>query len=88
MIDGGSTGFVGTCVSFVKGLTPCYECTEKPKPKVYPVCTIRSTPDKMIHCVVWGKLLLKTLFGEEDDGNFIKDVGDELRECIRSKELS
>ena len=49
LIDGGSTGFVGTTVSIVKNKTPCYECMEKPTPKQFPVCTIRSTPDKIIH---------------------------------------
>jgi len=86
LIDGGSQGFIGTCVSLVKGLTPCYECSEKPKPKQYPVCTIRSTPDKMIHCVVWGKLLFKTLFGEADEGNFINDIGEELWSHLKSKD--
>ena len=33
-------------------------------PKSYPVCTIRNTPDKPIHCVVWAKdLLFPRLFG-------------------------
>ena len=49
LIDGGSTGFVGTTVSIIKDKTPCYECIDKPTPKQFPVCTIRSTPDKMIH---------------------------------------
>ena len=83
LIDGGSTGFIGTVVSIVKDKTPCYECNAKQKPKQYPVCTIRSTPDKMIHCVVWAKLLFKTLFGVDDDGNFIKDIGDELKDYIQ-----
>ena len=48
----------------LKGRTECYECRPKPPPKSFPVCTIRNTPDKPIHCVVWAKeLLFQRLFG-------------------------
>lgn len=32
----------------VKGRTECYECQPKPAPKTYPVCTITSTPSKVL----------------------------------------
>lgn len=42
----------------------CFECQPKPVPKTFPVCTIRNTPDKPIHCVVWAKeMLFQRLFG-------------------------
>lgn len=48
----------------IKGQTECFECQPKATPKSYPVCTIRNTPDKPIHCVVWSKeLLFQRLFG-------------------------
>ena len=48
----------------IKGHTECYECKPKRVPKTFPVCTIRNTPDKPIHCVVWAKeLLFPRLFG-------------------------
>lgn len=34
----------------VKGKTECYECNPKPTPKTYPVCTITSTPSKVLSC--------------------------------------
>lgn len=45
--------------------TECFECAPKPtRNKTYPVCTIRNTPDKPIHCIVWAKeLLFARLFG-------------------------
>ena len=47
-------------------MTECFECQPKPTPKTYPVCTIRNTPDKPIHCIVWAKdLLFATLFGPQ-----------------------
>lgn len=51
----------------IQGLTACYECQPKPTQKVYPICTIRSTPDKPVHCVVWAKELFKLLFGATSD---------------------
>ncbi|KAG9092861.1 E1 ubiquitin-activating protein uba2, partial [Ceratobasidium sp. 370] len=46
----------------------CFECVDKPVPKSFPVCTIRSTPSTPIHCIVWAKsYLLPQLFGEEED---------------------
>ena len=32
----------------IKGQTECYECQPKPAPKSYPVCTITSTPSKVL----------------------------------------
>ncbi len=44
--------------------TECYECKPAPMPKSFPVCTIRNTPDRPIHCIVWAKdLLFARLFG-------------------------
>jgi ubiquitin-like 1-activating enzyme E1 B len=48
----------------LKGRTECFECQPKPLPKSFPVCTVRSTPDKPIHCIVWAKeVLFPLLFG-------------------------
>ena len=47
LIDSGTTGYLGQVMPIFKGKTACYECTPKPTQKVYPICTIRSTPDKV-----------------------------------------
>jgi ubiquitin-like 1-activating enzyme E1 B len=48
----------------IHGVSECYECTPRPPPKGFPICTIRNTPDKPIHCIVWAKdLLCERLFG-------------------------
>lgn len=46
----------------VKGISSCYECYPKPTQKVYPICTIRSTPDKPVHCIVWAKVRIYAMF--------------------------
>jgi ubiquitin-like 1-activating enzyme E1 B len=54
----------------IKGRTECFECQPKPTPKTFPVCTLRNTPDKPIHCVVWAKdMLFPLLFGASEDSD-------------------
>lgn len=51
----------------LKDQTECFECQPKPAPKSFPICTLRNTPDKPIHCIVWSKdLLFQRLFGRPD----------------------
>ncbi|KAL2759748.1 hypothetical protein ACRALDRAFT_1091375 [Sodiomyces alcalophilus JCM 7366] len=68
LVESGTTGFNGNVQVIKKGVTACYDCTEKPVPKSFPVCTIRSTPSQPIHCIVWGKsYLLSEVFGASED---------------------
>ncbi len=67
LIEAGSTGYIGQVYSIKKDETECYDCRPKPTQKKYPICTIRSTPEKPVHCIVWGKELFKFLFGKMDD---------------------
>lgn len=68
LIESGTTGFRGQVQPIKRGVTECYDCTTKPPPKSFPVCTIRSTPSTPIHCIVWAKSWLFTqLFGQDDE---------------------
>jgi len=58
--------YVGQVNVIKKGEAACYECEEKATQKIYPICTIRSTPDKPVHCVVWAKEAYKLVFGQQD----------------------
>ncbi|EZG00032.1 ubiquitin-activating enzyme E1-like protein [Trichophyton rubrum MR1459] len=58
LIESGTTGYNGQVQVIKKGRTECYDCTNKPVPKSFPVCTIRSTPSQPIHCIVWAKSYL------------------------------
>lgn len=74
LIESGTTGFDGQVQPIKKGITACYDCSEKEVPKTYPVCTIRSTPSQPIHCIVWAKsYLLPELFGVSEDQDAIFD---------------
>lgn len=46
--------------------TECYECEEKPNPKTYAYCTIRSSPKEPVHCVIWAKEEFRCEFGGEE----------------------
>lgn len=51
----------------LKGRTECFECQPKPTPKTFPIWTLRNTPDRPIHTIVWAKdLLFNRLFGRPD----------------------
>lgn len=63
LIDSGTEGYEGRVEQFHKGHSSCYDCTPKATRKTYPICTIRSTPDKPVHCIVWAKELHKLLVG-------------------------
>lgn len=41
---------------------------------MFQVCTIRTRPDKPIHCITWAKFLFEALFGPYDEGNLINDM--------------
>jgi hypothetical protein len=65
LVEAGTSGYSGQAYPIVKGVTACFECSSRPVQKQYPICTIRSTPDKPVHCVVWAKELHKLLFGDQ-----------------------
>jgi len=53
----------------LKGLTECYECTHRgAQQRSFPICTLRNTPDRPIHCIVWAKeMLFERLFGRPEE---------------------
>jgi len=63
LIEAGTTGYLGqvTVIHKSSGVA-CYECATKETQKVYPICTIRSTPSMPVHTIVWSKELYKLLF--------------------------
>lgn len=68
LIEAGTTGYLGQVKVCDKasGLA-CYECVTQETQKVYPICTIRSTPSQPVHCIVWAKELYKLLFGQIEE---------------------
>ena len=68
LVDSGTTGYLGQTAVIKKGETACYDCEPKSdNKKSFPICTIRNTPDKPVHCIVWAKELFKLLFGNKDE---------------------
>ena len=73
LVESGSTGYNGQC-SVIGKHVECYDCVQRPPQKTYAVCTIRSTPDKPVHCIVWAKFLYELIFGPDDDANVLRDL--------------
>lgn len=73
LLESGSTGYNGQ-VYVVTRDVECFDCNQAPKQKSYPVCTIRSTPEKPVHCVVWAKSLWDLIFAPDDGENLLADL--------------
>eukprot|EP00927_Polykrikos_kofoidii_P082288 TRINITY_DN8141_c0_g5_i1.p1 TRINITY_DN8141_c0_g5~~TRINITY_DN8141_c0_g5_i1.p1 ORF type:complete len:598 (+),score=127.14 TRINITY_DN8141_c0_g5_i1:76-1869(+) len=79
LLEAGSTGHLGQVTVIRKGQTECFECQVKPTQKVYPYCTIRSTPEKPVHCLVWAKNLFDLCFGPDDESNLLTDLAEDMK---------
>ena len=79
LIDSGTQATSGQVIPTLPSVTECYECQPITQPKQFAVCTIRSTPDKPVHCVAWAKYALEAIFGAEDEGNVMSDLRKEIR---------
>ncbi|CDO94235.1 unnamed protein product [Kluyveromyces dobzhanskii CBS 2104] len=89
LIESGTSGFDGYIQPIFPSVTECFDCTAKETPTTFPVCTIRSTPSRLIHCVVWAKnFLFGQLFAESfDEGVSDQNLGtDDQQEIARIKE--
>eukprot|EP00938_MAST-03A_sp_MAST-3A-sp1_P003262 g3262.t1 len=73
LVEAGSTGDLGQAYTIKKGVTECYECQPKAAPKKYPICTIRSTPSKPVHCIVWAKEFHKLMFGNTEESMLFEE---------------
>jgi len=72
LIESGTTGYLGQVTVIDKASNvECYECQTKPTQKVYPICTIRSTPSMPVHTIVWAKELYKLCFGPKVEDSML-----------------
>ncbi|PJF17486.1 hypothetical protein PSACC_02703 [Paramicrosporidium saccamoebae] len=60
LVESGTSGYLGQCSVILPCDSECFDCTPKEKPKTFPVCTIRTTPSSLVHCIVWAKEYLMT----------------------------
>ena len=75
LIEAGTTGYLGQANVIAKGEVACYECNTVETPKVYPICTIRATPSRPVHTIVWAKEFYKLLFApKEQESMLFEDV--------------
>lgn len=78
LIESGSAGYYGNTRLIMKGITECFECVPPKKDEqLYASCTIRTTPTRPIHCIVFGKHLFNQLFGAVLDEDISPDINPE-----------
>jgi ubiquitin-like 1-activating enzyme E1 B len=77
LIESATEGYQGQASVIQRGRFECFDCVERPSQRTtYPVCTIRSTPSALIHCIVWAKdYLFFNLFGETTE-SFRENMND------------
>ena len=77
LIEAGTTGYLGQVATIHRpSQTACYECQTQETAKVYPICTIRSTPSAPVHCIVWAKELYKLLFDPKVEESMLYEGDD------------
>lgn len=65
LVESGTAGYLGQVTVSQRGISECFDCLPKETPKTFPICTIRSTPTSLVHCIVWAKdYLFFNLFGD------------------------
>ena len=82
LVEAGTTGYLGqvNVIDKASGVA-CYECQTQEAPKVYPICTIRSTPSMPVHTIVWAKELYKLCFGEKVEESMLYEDATEKTEA-------
>jgi ubiquitin-like 1-activating enzyme E1 B len=93
LVESGTGGYTGQVKPIVRGHTECFECDPSlsaSKQKVYPVCTIRNSPDKPIHTIVWAKHVFNALFGpkENDSDNLMNELSLDLESFTKEKAVN
>jgi ubiquitin-like 1-activating enzyme E1 B len=73
LVNSGSEGYLGTVQTTIRNETPCYNCFGKNNTKSIPICTLRSKPEKIEHCVAWAKNLFEILYTSSDSSSFLVD---------------
>ena len=72
LVEAGTTGYLGQVKVIHKASgVACYECKTQETQKVYPICTIRSTPSMPVHTIVWAKELYKLLFNPKPEESML-----------------
>lgn len=61
-----------------RDITRCYDCYPRAQSKTFQVCTLRTLPEKPIHCLVWAKHLFSLIFGPPSDQNLLSDILEEF----------
>ena len=62
LLNSGTEGYLGAVFCFSGKDTACYDCSVKIRQKTIPICSIRTKPEKIEHCIAWAKALFELFF--------------------------
>lgn len=87
LVDAGSEGFHGQTLTSLRGKTACNNCHPITQERAtFAICSIRTEPEKPIHCIVWAKNLYNLIFGPQDlEENYLERT---LLSVFGNKKLS
>ncbi|GAA5826743.1 hypothetical protein JCM11251_002876 [Rhodosporidiobolus azoricus] len=95
LVESGTSGYVGQVQPIFQNKAKggeeveCFDCTGKPVPKTFAVCTIRSTPSTAHHCIAWAKsYLFPQLFGADDEAEDEKELDDAEKNGENASEIA
>ncbi|GAA5895351.1 hypothetical protein JCM6882_006228 [Rhodosporidiobolus microsporus] len=95
LVESGTSGYVGQVQPIFQDKArggdeiECFDCTGKPVPKTFAVCTIRSTPSTAHHCIAWAKsYLFPQLFGADDEAEDEQELDDAEKNGENASEIA
>lgn len=62
LLDSGTLGTKGNCQVVIPHLTESYSSSQDPPEQSFPMCTLRSFPNRIEHTIAWAKDLFHTYF--------------------------
>ncbi|GAM90106.1 hypothetical protein ANO11243_081460 [Dothideomycetidae sp. 11243] len=77
LVDSGTLGTKGNTQVVLPRMTESYSSSQDPPEKEYPMCTLRSFPNKIEHTIAWAKSLFAAYFVEQAEtaNRYINEPG-------------
>ena len=63
LVDAGTQAYNGQAKPNIRFMTDCHNCSPSKNEESFAACTIRSRPERPIHCAVYAKAFYDSFFG-------------------------
>ena len=90
LLESGTLGTKANSQMIVPHVTQCYGDSQDPPEESIPMCTLRSFPNLIEHCIEWGRAKFEGLFTQRvmDSIDLVKDQEQWLKEARQSETSS